>query len=64
MNVNEALKVNKDKMMLAKIESWEQKKNIMLNKTKLKERKSDRMYLYVDDDLTNEKRRTQKKSGG
>jgi hypothetical protein len=54
------LKVNKDKMMLAKIESWEQKKNIMLNKTKLKERKGDRMYLYVDDDLTNEERRTQR----
>jgi hypothetical protein len=29
----------KDKMMLAKIESWEQKKNIMLSKSKLKEKK-------------------------
>jgi hypothetical protein len=30
---------NKDKMMLAKIENWEQKKNIMLSKSKLKEKK-------------------------
>ncbi|KAJ3622274.1 hypothetical protein MTP99_002793 [Tenebrio molitor] len=44
VNVKEAFKINKDKMMLAKIESWEQKKNIMLN-----------------DDLTKEKRQTQKK---
>jgi hypothetical protein len=29
MNVKEAFKINKDKMMLAKIESWEQKKNII-----------------------------------
>jgi hypothetical protein len=28
-SVKEAFKINKDKMMLAKIESWEQKKNIM-----------------------------------
>jgi hypothetical protein len=34
----EAFKINKDKMMLAKIESWEQK-NIMLSKSKLKEKK-------------------------
>jgi hypothetical protein len=46
-------------MMLAKIECWEQKKNIMLNKSKLKERKDERM--YIDDDLTNEERETQKK---
>jgi hypothetical protein len=59
VDVNKAFKINKDKMMLTKIESWEQKKNIMLNKTKLKERKGERM--YVDDDLTNEERKTQKK---
>jgi hypothetical protein len=59
VDVNKAFKRNKDKMMLTKIESWEQKKNIMLNKTKLKERKGERM--YVDDDLTNEERKTQKK---
>jgi hypothetical protein len=41
VNVKEAFKVNKDKMMLAKIESWEQK-NIMVNKSKLKERKGGR----------------------
>ncbi|KAH0821337.1 hypothetical protein GEV33_001453 [Tenebrio molitor] len=41
-------------MMLSKIESWEQKKNIMLNKSKLKERKGERMYL--DDGLTNAKK--------
>jgi hypothetical protein len=29
VNVKEEFKINKDKMMLAKIESWEQKKNIM-----------------------------------
>jgi hypothetical protein len=51
LNVKEAYKINKDKMMLAKIESWEQKKNITLNKNKLKERKGDMM--YIDDDLTN-----------
>jgi hypothetical protein len=42
VNVKEACKINKDKMMLAKIESWEQKKKIMLNKIKLKERKGER----------------------
>jgi hypothetical protein len=44
--------------MQAKIESWEQKKNIMLNRSKLKERKGERM--YIDNDLTNEERKTQK----
>jgi hypothetical protein len=39
---------NKDKMLLAKIESWEQKKKIMLNKGKLKEKKDERM--YIDDE--------------
>jgi hypothetical protein len=58
VNVKEAFKVNKDKMKLAKIESWEQK-NIMLNKSKLKERKGERM--YIDYDLTNEERKTQDK---
>jgi hypothetical protein len=38
-NVKEAFKINKDKIMLAKIENWEQKKNIMLSKSKLKEKK-------------------------
>jgi hypothetical protein len=58
VNVNEPFKINKDtrKMMLAKIESWEQKKNIMLYKSKLNERKGERM--YIDDDLTNEERKT------
>jgi hypothetical protein len=37
VNVKEIIKINKDKMMLAKIEIWEQK-NIMLNKSKLTER--------------------------
>jgi hypothetical protein len=62
MNVKDAFRINKNKMMLPKIESWEQKKNIMLNKSKLKERKGDRM--CIDDDLTNltnEERKTQKK---
>jgi hypothetical protein len=36
VNVKEAFKINKGKMMLTKIESWEQKKNIMLNKSNLK----------------------------
>jgi hypothetical protein len=44
VKLKEAFKINKDKMMLPKIESWEQKKNIMLNKSKLKERKGERMY--------------------
>jgi hypothetical protein len=39
VNVKEAFKINKDKIMLGKIKSWEQKKNIMLNKSKLKEKK-------------------------
>ncbi|KAH0812101.1 hypothetical protein GEV33_010690 [Tenebrio molitor] len=59
VNVKEAYKINKDKMMLAKIENWEQKKNIMLSKSKLKEKKGERM--YIDDDLTKEERGTQKK---
>jgi hypothetical protein len=57
-NIKEAFKINKDKMMLAKIESWEQKKNIMLNKSKLKVRKGE---MYIDGDLTKEKRKTRKK---
>jgi RNA-binding protein YhbY len=43
VNVREAFKINKDKMMLAKIESWEQKKNIVLNKSKLKVKKGKKM---------------------
>jgi RNA-binding protein YhbY len=43
VNVREAFKINKDKMMLAKIESWEQKKNTVLNKSKLKVRKGEKM---------------------
>jgi hypothetical protein len=39
VNVKEAFKINKDKMMHAKIESWEQKKNILLSKSQLKEKK-------------------------
>jgi PIN domain nuclease of toxin-antitoxin system len=58
VNVKEEFKINKDKMMLAKIESWEQKKNILLNKSKLKEKEDERM--YIDDDLTQEERETQK----
>jgi hypothetical protein len=38
--------------MLAKIERWEQKKKIMLNKSKLQERKD------INDDLTNKERKT------
>jgi hypothetical protein len=59
VNVKEAFKINKDKMMLAKIESWEQKKNIMLNKSRLKEIKGER--VYIDDHLTNKERKTQRK---
>jgi hypothetical protein len=57
VNKREAFKINKDNMMVAKIESWEQKKNIMLTKSKLKERTSE----SEDDNLTNEDRKTQKK---
>jgi hypothetical protein len=39
VNVKEAFKIDKGRMMLAKIESWEQKKDIMLNKSELKEKK-------------------------
>jgi hypothetical protein len=59
VNVKEAFKINKDKMVLVKIEIWEQKKNIMLNKSKLKEKKGER--IYIDDDLTKEEKETQKK---
>jgi hypothetical protein len=34
VSVRELFKINKDKMMLAKIESWRQKKNIMLTEGK------------------------------
>jgi hypothetical protein len=44
VNVKEAFKINKGKLMLVKIETWEQKKTIMLNKSKLKDRKGERMY--------------------
>jgi hypothetical protein len=36
VNVKEAFKINKDKMTLAKIESWERKKN----------KKDERLYTY------------------
>ncbi|KAJ3621512.1 hypothetical protein MTP99_003635 [Tenebrio molitor] len=39
VNVKEAFKTNKDKMMLAKIESWEQKKYIMLSKKRETQKK-------------------------
>jgi PIN domain nuclease of toxin-antitoxin system len=60
VNVKEAFKINKNKMLLAKIEIWE-KKNIKLNKSKLKKKKDKRMYECMDDDLTKEERETQKK---
>jgi hypothetical protein len=44
VNVKGALKINKDKMMLTKIESWEEEEHY-LNKSKLKERKGERMYI-------------------
>jgi hypothetical protein len=34
VNVKEGFQINKDKIMLGKIESWEQKKNIILNKSR------------------------------
>jgi hypothetical protein len=55
VNVKKAFKI----IIELKIESWDQKKNIMLSKSKLKGRKGDRM--YINDDLTNEGRKTQKK---
>jgi hypothetical protein len=58
MDVKQAFKINKDKMMLENRKLGE-KKNIMLNKSKLKEKKDERM--YIDDDLTKEERETQKK---
>jgi hypothetical protein len=58
VDVKKALEIDKDKMMLAKRESWEHKKKIMLNKSKLKERKGERM--YIDDDLTNEEGKQKK----
>jgi hypothetical protein len=61
VNVKEAFKINKDKMLLAKIEIWEEKKNIKLNKSKLKKKKDKRMYECMDDDLTKVERETQKK---
>ncbi|KAH0808537.1 hypothetical protein GEV33_014254 [Tenebrio molitor] len=61
VNVKEAFKISKDKMLLAKIEIWEEKKNIKLNKSKLKKKKDKRMYECMDDDLTKEERETQKK---
>jgi hypothetical protein len=61
VNKKEAFKINKDNMMVAKIESWEQKKNIMLTKSKLMERKSESESESEDDNLTNEDRKTQKK---
>jgi hypothetical protein len=59
VNVKKAFKIKKDKIMLAKTESWEQKKCIMLSKSKLKGRKGERM--YINDNLTNEGKKTLKK---
>jgi hypothetical protein len=42
VNVQEAFKINKDKMMLPTIQSWEQNKNIMLNNSRLKERNGEK----------------------
>jgi hypothetical protein len=47
VNVKESFKINKEQIMLAKIKSSEQKKNVMLNKSKLKEIKGERMYVYT-----------------
>jgi hypothetical protein len=44
----------------AKIESREQKKNIMLNKSNLKKKKV-RGCIQVDEDLTNKERKTKKR---
>jgi hypothetical protein len=63
--VRKEFKINKDKTTLAKIESWDQKENIMLNKSKLKERKGERMYIHDDTRMTNEERKTKEvKRGG
>jgi hypothetical protein len=48
VNVKESFKINKEQIMLAKINSSEQKKNVMLNKSKLKEIKGERMYIQRD----------------
>jgi hypothetical protein len=42
VNAQEAFKINKDKMMLPTMQSWEQNKNIMLNNSRLKERNGER----------------------
>jgi hypothetical protein len=57
VNLKEVFEINKE--MLAKIESWDQKNNITLNKSKLKERKGET--IYINDGLTKEERITQKK---
>ncbi|KAH0812079.1 hypothetical protein GEV33_010711 [Tenebrio molitor] len=60
VNVKEAFKINKDKMMLAKIENWEQKKNIMLNDDLTKEERETQKKLR---ELAREERDRGKRTG-
>lgn len=58
IKVKKAYKINKGRMIVATLENWEQKRNLMENKKKLKERSGEK--IYIDDDLTKNEREIQR----
>ncbi|KAH0820667.1 hypothetical protein GEV33_002124 [Tenebrio molitor] len=59
VRVKEMYKINGGKMIVAELESWGEKRKVMENKRKLREKKGKR--VYIEDDLTKKERETQKK---
>jgi hypothetical protein len=59
VRVKEMYKINGGKMIVAELESWREKRKVMENKRKLREKKGKRM--YIEDDMTKKERDTQKK---
>jgi hypothetical protein len=59
VRVKEMYKINGGKMIVAELESWGEKRKVMENKRKLREKKGKR--VYIEDDMTKKERDTQKK---
>jgi hypothetical protein len=58
VTVKEMYKINGGKMIVAELESWGEKRKVMENKRKLREKKGKR--IYIEDDLTKKERDIQK----
>jgi hypothetical protein len=58
VTVKEMYKINGGKMIVAELESWGEKRKVMENKRKLREKKGKR--LCIEDDLTKKERDIQK----